>query len=105
MSIDSMLFITCLLPALVLLHWLIPGGKARNAILLGAGLVFCAFGSLSGLLILLAVAAANFFLGRGILAGKWPKLFCALAVTLDLGVLVFFKYLIFSCRSFWDFLP
>ena len=95
MSIDSMLFITCLLPALVLLHWLIPGGKARNAILLGAGLVFCAFGSLSGLLILLAVAAANFFLGRGILAGKWPKLFCALAVALDLGVLVFFKYLDF----------
>jgi len=95
LSIDSMLFITCLLPGAVLLHWLIPGEKGRNAVLLGAGLLFCAFGSLSGLLILAAVTALNYLLGRGILAGKCPKGLCILAVVLDLGALVFFKYLDF----------
>ena len=95
MSIDSLLFISCFLPVILLLHWLIPGEKVKNCILLVAGLVFCAFGSLTGLLLLLAVAAVNYLLGRWILAGKKPKVFCVLAVILDLGVLVFFKYLDF----------
>ena len=95
MSVDSLLFISCFLPVILLLHWLIPGEKARNCILLAAGLLFCAFGSLTGLLLLLAVAGINCLLGRLILAGKKPKLFCTLAVVLDLGILVCFKYLNF----------
>ena len=95
MSIDSLLFISCFLPVALLLHWLVPGEKAKNCILLVAGLVFCAFGSLTGLVLLLTVAAVNYQLARWILAGNGPKLFCTLAVVLDLGFLVFFKYLDF----------
>ena len=95
MNVDSLLFISCFLPLVLLLHSLIPRQKIRNCILLAAGLIFCAFGSISGLLLLLAAALGNYLLSLGILAGKRPKLFCAAAVTMNLALLVFYKYLDF----------
>ena len=59
MNIDSVLFISCFFPAVLLLYWLIPGEKAGNLILLIAGLVFCAFGSIPSLLLLVLVAVIN----------------------------------------------
>ena len=100
MNVDGVLFISCFLPVVFLLHWLIPAEKVRNYILLAAGLVFCAFGSLGGVVLLTAVAAVNYLAGRLILAGKSPGLLCAAAVTLDLAVLVFFKYLDFLVTGF-----
>ena len=95
MSIDGVLFISCFLPLLLAIHWLIPGEKARNYILLAAGLIFCAFGSLSGLVLLMAMTGLNYLLGRAVMADRKPKLCCALAVVADLGILIFFKYLDF----------
>ena len=95
MNVDGVLFISCFLPAILLLHWLIPSERFRNVLLLIAGLVFCAFGSLSGLVLLVLVAAVNYLMGRMILAGKGGKLPCAAAVIFDLAFLGFFKYLDF----------
>ncbi len=95
MTIDSLLFISCFLPVVLLLHWLIPGEGFRKYLLLAASLLFCAFGSLSGVLLLTAAAGVNYIFGRLILSGKAPKAACAAAVALDLAFLCFFKYLDF----------
>ena len=95
MNVDGVLFISCFLPAILLLHWLIPSERFRNTLLLAAGLIFCAFGSISGVVLLLLVAAVNYLMGRLILAGRGGKLPCAAAVIFDLAFLGFFKYLDF----------
>ena len=95
MNVDGVVFISCFLPAILLLHWLIPSERFRNTLLLAAGLIFCAFGSISGVVLLAAVAAVNYLMGRLILAGRGGKLPCAAAVIFDLAFLGFFKYLDF----------
>lgn len=95
MSIDGVLFISCFLPVALALYWLIPADKGRNILLLTAGFVFYAFGSLSGLVLLMGAAAVNYIFGRLIMGGKLPKMFCALAVILNLAFLAVFKYLDF----------
>ena len=59
MSFDSVIFISCFLPLLAIVFFLLRGDKARNVLLLAAGLVFYAFGSLSGTLLLLACCSAK----------------------------------------------
>jgi len=94
-NVDSVLFISCFLPTILLLHWLIPSERFRNALLLVAGLVFCAFGKLSGVVLLVLVAAVNYLMGRMILAGRGGRIPCVAAVIFDLAFLGFFKYLDF----------
>ena len=63
MSFDSVIFISCFLPVLAILYAIARGKTARNVLLLAAGLIFYAFGSLSGLALLLACAAVNYGFG------------------------------------------
>ena len=63
MSFDSVIFISCFLPVLAILCGLVRPVKARNVLLLISGLVFFAFGSLSGLLLLALCAAVNYAFG------------------------------------------
>ena len=63
MSFDSPIFISCFLPLLALVYALVRNQRARNVLLLAAGLVFYAFGSLTGLALLLACAAVNYGFG------------------------------------------
>ena len=94
MQLDSVFFLSCFLPVLALLSCLLRGTKAKNVLLLIASLVFCAFGGLSGLPVLLVTAAVNYGLVR--LMRRRPalrKAAVAAAVVLDLGVLIFYKYL------------
>ena len=97
MSFDSIIFISCFLPLLALLYLLVRGEKARNVLLLAAGLVFYAFGSLTGLMLLLACAAVNY--GFGLLLLRRPdggRAIAGIAVALDLAFLAAFKYLAFA---------
>ncbi len=101
MSLDSAFFILCFLPVSAALNFLLRGEKARNLLLLLLSLLFCAFGSLSGLLLLLAAALVNYVLGLLIL--RFPRGGSALeaaAVALDLGFLCAFKYLRFLLSLF-----
>ena len=67
MSFDSIFFISCFLPVLLAAYWLIPGTKLKNWVLLVVGLVFYAFGGLTGIGLLLAAALGNFLLGEGMI--------------------------------------
>ena len=96
MNIDGVLFISCFLPVVLTLYWLIPKDTGRNILLLTAGLVFYAFGSLSGLGLLVGAAAFNYIMGRLIQRRKAPNLFCVIAVAADLIFLGVFKYLDFA---------
>ena len=95
MNVDSVLFIGCFLPVVLILYWLIPAEKFRKYLLLIAGLVFYAFSGLAGILVLLGAAAVTYLFGLGILAGKRAKGFCVAAVVVNLLLLGVYKYLDF----------
>ncbi len=90
MNFDSIFFIGIFLPLLVILYRLLPGEKSRNWLLLFAGLFFYAFGSLTGLGLLIGVAFVNYLLGIWIQKGR--KIPCVLAVVFNLVFLCLFKY-------------
>jgi len=95
MSFDSIFFISCFLPVLLIVYWLIPGTKMKNWVLLVVGLVFYAFGGLTGIGLLLAAALGNFLLGLLIRKNIAPKAVMITAVALDLAFLCAYKYLDF----------
>ena len=93
MGFDSVFFISCLLPVGLILYWLIPGNRGKNALLLLLSLLFYAFGSISGLGLLLAAAVFNFVWGRLHRPGR--KILLILGVGANLAYLFVFKYLHF----------
>ncbi len=101
LSLDSAFFILCFLPLSVVLNYLLKGVRARNLLLLILSLLFCAFGSLPGLALLLAAALVNYTFG--LLICRYPKgagALAAAAVVLDLAFLAAFKYLSFFVSLF-----
>lgn len=92
MSFDTAPFIGCFLPITVLLYHCIPGQRAKNALLTALGLLFYAFGSLQGLVLLLASAAVNYLLGLLLMRFPGHRSICAVAVSLNLAFLIFFQY-------------
>ena len=99
MNFDALFFISCFLPLVLALYYIVPGERGKNILLLAAGLVFYCFGSLQGLLILLASSVLNFLLGRRIQAGKRPGLWLGIGAAFNLGLLGFYKYLDFLLGS------
>ena len=95
MSFDSIFFISCFLPVLLAVYWLIPGTRAKNWVLLAVGLVFYAFGGVTGIALLLAAALVNYLLGLLIQKNIAPKAVMIAAVVLDLAFLCAYKYLDF----------
>ena len=96
LSPDSAFFLLCFLPVLGLLYYLLPGERMRNFLLLLGSLLFCAFGRLSGLLLLLGFTLVNWLLGLGIMGAKrGGRALVILGVVLDLAFLAAFKYLDF----------
>ena len=71
MSLDSAFFLLCFLPLAAALYYLIRGRRGGDVLLLILSLLFCAFGSLSGLSLLLAAALVNYTFGLLIL--RCPK--------------------------------
>ena len=96
LNTDSAFFLLCFLPALGLLYYLLPGERIRNGLLLVGSLAFCAFGRISGLILLTAFALVNWLLGLGASrGGKEGRAFAVLGIVLDLAFLCAFKYLDF----------
>lgn len=92
MALDSVFFISCFLPVTLALYWLIPGTRGKNWVLLAVSLLFYSFGSLGGLLILLACCVGNYLLGLWI--GRGGRVLW-LGVCLNVAVLGLYKYLDF----------
>ncbi len=88
-----MVFLCVFLPAVFCLHLLLPGMRAKNFLLVVASLVFYAYGEPIYVILLVASSAGNYILAR--LTGECPKirkLTMTLAVVINLGLLVIFKY-------------
>lgn len=101
MVFSSMVFLCVFLPAAFCLHLLLPGMRAKNFLLVVASLVFYAYGEPIYVILLVASSAGNYILAR--LTGECPKirkLTMTLAVVLNLGLLVIFKYSGFLVDTF-----
>lgn len=83
MLFSSLIFLYVFFPACLLLYFLCRDLRAKNVVLLIASLLFYAWGEPVYLLLMVAVAGANWAFGR--LLGKRPeRKFLALAVTFNL---------------------
>ncbi len=92
MSFASPLFLFAFLPLSVALYHLLPGTRARNGFLLFASLLFCAFGRLADLLILLGAAVVDYVFGLLLRRlGKGRRGVLAVGAVLELGLLLFYK--------------
>lgn len=101
MVFSSMVFLCVFLPAAFCLHLLLPGMRAKNFLLVVASLVFYAYGEPIYVILLVASSAGNYILAR--LTGECPKirkLTMTLAVVINLGLLVIFKYSGFLVETF-----
>ena len=101
MVFSSMVFLCAFLPAAFCLHLLLPGMRAKNFLLVVASLVFYAYGEPIYVILLVASSAGNYILAR--LTGECPKirkLTMTLAVVINLGLLVIFKYSGFLVDTF-----
>ena len=98
MVFNSAIFLFAFLPVLYAVYRLVPGLRAKNAVLLVFSLLFYCFGSLAHLPLLVASILVNWAAGRGL--GAWPKekkrarkLILTVTVILNLGTLAAYKYL------------
>ena len=97
MEFASANFIFFFLPAVFLLHLLIPSRwqKVRNWLLILASLVFYAWGNIYYTLLLLASSVINFFL-----AFSKKKALLVISVVFNIGMLFVFKYADFLIGTF-----
>lgn len=91
MVFSSLTFLCIFLPIVFLLHLLAPGIRSRNAVLLIGSLVFYAYGEPVYVFLLIGSAGVNYVFAR-ILDGRRRRWILAAAVSLNLLLLVIFKY-------------
>ena len=94
MSFDMPLFLTAFLPVFLILYAAIPNTTARKVLILLGSLLFCAFGSITGMLVLLVWSLAVYALGL-LLCHVRSRVLLELAVAGNLAFLFFYKYLNF----------
>lgn len=94
-------FLFLFLPLVVLGYFVVPPGRARNALLLAASLFFYAWGEEVFILVLLASIAINYLAGLGIAgaSGRARTVALAFGVAGNLGLLAYFKYFGFLLES------
>ncbi len=104
MVFSSITFLFFFLPAVILVYYVAPR-RARNLVLLLASLIFYAWGAGSLVLLLLFSITVNYLLGerieRSMEAGRPSRgrRYLAAAVIVNVGLLVFFKYIGFASAS------
>lgn len=97
MIFSSLEFLCVFLPVVFALYCLLPSIKVKNALLIVASLLFYAYGEPVYVLLMIASSFMNYGMARLIAKGeKRKKIFLALAVVLNLGILAVFKYADFA---------
>ena len=93
MVFNSVVFLFCFLPLSLLLYYLVPG-RAKNAVLLAESLIFYCWTGIEFLPLIAALIVFNYLwaLLTAKTGAKLRGLLPAVAVLVNLGVLVFFKY-------------
>ena len=92
MTFSSLTFLFLFLPVTFLLYALIPVHRVRNLILAAASLIFYAFGEPVAVMIMLISIVLNYLFGLGAAGFRWSKAAVVLAVVVNIGLLVFYKY-------------
>lgn len=99
MVFGSAVFLFIFLPIVLILHTIIKNTKIRNGLLIVSSLIFYAFGEPIYILLLLGSVGVNFLFGR-LLYERKNKGILALAVVINLLLLVIFKYTGFLVETF-----
>lgn len=103
MVFSSLTFLFAFLPAVLLAYFLIPQHcrSLRNGVLLFFSLFFYLYGEPVGIFVMLASILANTLLALGIArySERVRKVLLVLAVVLNIGLLVFFKYTGFAVSN------
>ena len=102
---DNIFFLSCFLPLVLAVYWLIPGIKGKNAALLVFSLLFYSFGSLTSLALLVGVALVNYLLGLLLMRGTYRKAALTAGLVLDLAFLGYFKYADFVLSGILGLVP
>ena len=93
MVFSSMVFMCVFLPAVFVLHCILPGIRAKNALLLLASVIFYAYGEPVYIILLFISTLLNYFCACGIdRFQNHRKGILILAVICNLGILIVFKY-------------
>ena len=88
MNFASPIFLFAFLPLVLIAYHLLRPIRAKNVLLIAAGLVFYAFGDLRHLPLLLASCALHYGVGLALMrARRGRRLLLAACVTVDLAVL------------------
>ena len=96
MVFSSLIFLIVFLPIVLVLHSFCPL-KYRNILLLFASLFFYAWGEPVYILLMLFVIVFNWAIGKYTIGNK---IILSIAVTVNLSVLVFFKYINFIITTY-----
>ena len=102
MVFSSLVFLLRFLPVTLLLYFIAPGMKAKNAVLIAASLFFYAWGEPVWVILLIISSVVDYICGG--FAGKYPntpkgRIFVIISLVLNLGLLGFFKYGGFIVRN------
>ena len=104
MIFSSLIFLYLFLPLCLLSYAAVRSVQSRNIVLIIFSLIFYAWGEPKYVLLLMAMAWFDWFFALRIQAsqkaGKKGRIWLALACTVNLGMIVFFKYSGMICSIF-----
>lgn len=95
MVFSSLTFLCIFLPVVLALYYLLPTLRIRNVLLIAVSLLFYAYGEPVYVLLMIASIIINYIFGRllGTENKKRRQWILAIAVVINIGLLVVFKYL------------
>ena len=95
MVFNSLTFLCIFLPVVLALYYLLPTLRIRNILLIAVSLLFYAYGEPVYVLLMIASIIINYIFGRllGTENKKKRQWILAIAVVINIGLLVVFKYL------------
>lgn len=93
MIFSSISFLVLFLPITVLLYYIVPNIRFKNLILLLASLIFYGLGEPVYILLLIGSVLVNYIVTLQMCKVQNGKLLLAIIVTLNIAMLVFFKYI------------
>ena len=102
MTFSSVIFLFMFLPVTFLLYAVIKQKTARNIILAAASLVFYAFGEPIAVFIMIISIIFNYMFGIMASKKQHDKLAVLLAVCVNIGLLIFYKYTGFFAQTIND---
>lgn len=107
MTFSSITFLYYFLPAFLVLYHLSKNHRYKNLVILGSSIFFYAWGAPAFIIILLSSTIIDYFIVRRLYEAKdksTKKIFLSLSISINLGLLAYFKYANFFVENVNAFL-